>query len=403
MNRDLISWITFISVFSIIIFAINFYIGYRLTWLFPAGSPWKVVVWSVIVACALMVMVSPFMRIFGSKVFELASRKLVFVGYSYLGFMTLLFFILVILDVFFFISTKAISNQSFSEERRALLFGYGPWAAAGLTAALSVKGFQTAFRGPDVVPVAIKKKNLPSSLQGLKIAQISDLHVSSTIRKDYVEAVVAKTMAEKPDIIVLTGDMVDGSYEDLKVDVDPLRKLSAPMGIYYITGNHEYYWGHENWGKVFVDFGFKVLHNQHIVIEKNGAKVVVAGVPDFTVESFKVGKVDAELALTGVPMDAFRIFLVHQPEGYKLLDKAAVKILGKDSTENICDLQLSGHTHAGQFFPASLFIGLFHKYARGLYLHEDKFWIYVNPGTGYWGPTNRLGVPSEITLFTLQS
>ncbi|MDB5037813.1 MAG: metallophosphoesterase [Bacteriovoracaceae bacterium] len=326
-------------------------------------------------------------------------------GFVLLGFMATAVTTLALVDicrlffalVHFVLNGTNIDAQAFSPERRKFIFTYLPWGAFGAAALFTAKGFQTAMKGPIVKRVSIPKIKIHPSLEGLKIVQISDLHIGNLIRRPFVEKVVKTTLALEPDIIMLTGDMVDGSPAGLADDIEPLKELKAKYGIYFITGNHEYYSGAKTWSDYFRSQGIEVLSNSHKVLEikkadvKESARLVIAGVPDFTAERFGFEGPDAVKAMKGSPKSDYTIMLAHQPNSYRETEKIE------------CDLQLSGHTHSGQFYPVRFFIGLFQKYYQGLYRHQDKFWIYVNQGTGFWGPPNRLGLPSEITLLTLRS
>jgi uncharacterized protein len=259
----------------------------------------------------------------------------------------------------------------------------------GLTIGLLVAGFISARFFLETTDTRIVLDNLAPALEGFKIAQISDLHIGTTIREGFVRKVVARVNALQPDVIVLTGDIVDGDVELLKADIAPLGDLKAPHGRYYITGNHEYYWSEKVPMPVVEEFkrlGFTTLINQSEVIEKNGAKVIMAGVPDYmSVEP----KADPKAALEKNNLNgAVKVLLAHQPSFAKAAFEAGY------------DLQLSGHTHGGQFFPWTLIIGWFHQFPRGLG-RLGKMWVYVNRGTGYWGPPVRLGASAEISLIRL--
>jgi predicted MPP superfamily phosphohydrolase len=271
-----------------------------------------------------------------------------------------------------------------------LLDAHGTWIILGLTLLSLAAGFREARRTPTVTEVQVPIDGLPESLQGLRIAQISDLHIGSTIQRPFVEKVVAAVNAQKPDLIALTGDIIDGTVNQLAPHFEALTGLSAPLGRFYVTGNHEYYWEHEAWIAHVRSKGFTALTNSHAVIERGGAKIVVAGVLDFWAE--RNGGKEASspsAALAGAPKDAAaRILLAHQP-------KSAL-----EATTLGYDLQLSGHTHGGQFLPWTVAVHGVQPFVRGLY-RVGKMWLYVNRGTGYWGPPVRLGSPSEITLLTL--
>lgn len=251
-------------------------------------------------------------------------------------------------------------------------------------------GLLNARRTPRIVDVTIKHEGLPDALQGFSIVQITDLHVGPTIKSGYVQRVVHAANRCQPDVIVLTGDLVDASPEHLAPHVQPLAELQAGYGVYAVTGNHEYYCGVDAWVPKFRDLGMRVLMNEHTVIQKGGATVVLAGVTDYTAEKFTPDQASNPVkALHGAPdAAAIRIVLAHQP-------RSAMK-----AAQAGFDLQLSGHTHGGQFWPWQYFVPLQQPFVAGLH-HVGKLLVYVSRGTGYWGPPMRLGARSEITRIFL--
>lgn len=258
-----------------------------------------------------------------------------------------------------------------------------------LSMGLAGLGLEEALTGPRVVDVTLPIRNLPSGLQGLKIVQITDLHIGPMIRQGYVEQVVRDVMAQKPDLIAFTGDLADGTAEVLSAQVQPLAQLKAPLGVYFVTGNHEYYWGAEEWLAKARELGFTTLINENRMVNRSGVKILVAGVTDLHAQHFlPEHRSDPRKAAASTEETGFKLLLAHRPTSY-----IEAESLG-------FDLQLSGHTHGGQFFPFSLLIPLFYKYYRGLNRH-GRMWLYVNPGTGYWGPPHRFLVPAEITLLRL--
>lgn len=266
-----------------------------------------------------------------------------------------------------------------------------PAFAAGASVVIAALGLTQAIAGPRVRRVTVPVRGLPPALRGLTIAQISDLHVGPTIRRHDVARAVARVLALKPDLIAITGDLVDGPVERLAVHVEPLSDLTAPLGVYFVTGNHEYYAGASAWLAKVRELGVTALVNENRVAERDGARVLVGGIPDESGGSFVGGhSPDVRRAFQGGETADFRLLLAHRPTGAPEAAKAGF------------DLQLSGHTHGGQFFPASLFIGLFHRHSGGLG-RSGSMWIYVSRGTGYWGPVHRFGVPAEIALLTLAS
>ena len=255
--------------------------------------------------------------------------------------------------------------------------------------ALALIGLGQALAGPAVREVAIPAGPRAGALRGLRIALLSDLHVGPTIRAGYVEAVVRRIEELAPDLIAVTGDLVDGTVEQLSEQVAPLSRLRAPLGVYFATGNHEYYWDAPSWLAKIRELGFRPLVDESVVLEARGERLQVAGAADAAAAHFAPAGAARPRPLEPARPDcAFRLLLAHRPEVSEQAEKAGF------------DLQLSGHTHGGQFFPFSLLVGLAHKHLRGLH-RRGRLWLYVSPGTGYWGPPHRFGVPSEITLLRL--
>ena len=253
-------------------------------------------------------------------------------------------------------------------------------------------GFVNARRIPRVVEVTVPIAGLAKPLQGFTIAQISDLHVGPTIKRDYVDGVVARVNALRPDLIAATGDLVDGSVAHLAPHIAPLGRMQARHGVYAITGNHEYYSGVEGWIREFRRLGMQVLLNEHRVVHHDGADLLVAGITDFSAGAFDADHhSDPQRALAGAPdVTVPKILLAHQPRSATAAEQAGY------------DLQLSGHTHGGQFWPWSLFVPLQQPFTAGLH-RLRRLWIYTSRGTGYWGPPKRFGAPSEITLLRLEA
>jgi len=260
----------------------------------------------------------------------------------------------------------------------------------GLATFVTLVGFAGARRRARIVSVEVPLANLPLALQGFSIAQISDVHVGSQIKQKYVDAIVDAVNGLDPDLIAVTGDLVDGSVHDLSRHIAPLGRLSARHGAFLVTGNHEYYSGERAWTAEFRRLGLHVLLNEHVVVRHGGAPLVVAGVTDFSAHHFDPEqRSDPAAALFGAPTDAgAKILLAHQPRSAAAADTAGF------------DLQLSGHTHGGQFWPWNLFVRFQQPFTAGLH-RLNHLWIYISRGTGYWGPPNRFGAPSEITLLRL--
>ncbi len=259
--------------------------------------------------------------------------------------------------------------------------------SAGLATLL---GFVNARRVAKVIDVDVPIDDLPAMLHGFTIAQISDIHVGPTIKYGYLDAIVNAVNALDADLIAVTGDLVDGSVDLLAAHTAPLGRLAARHGAYFVTGNHEYYSNAHAWIAEVRRLGLTVLMNQHVVLNHQGASLLVAGVNDYTAHLFDAShRSDPRASLAGAPGDVkVKILLAHQPRSATAAADAGF------------DLQLSGHTHGGQFFPWNFFVPMQQPYTAGLH-RLRRLWVYTSRGTGYWGPPKRFGAPSEITRLRL--
>ena len=255
---------------------------------------------------------------------------------------------------------------------------------------VTVLGFWNARRTARVVRVDVPVAALPDALHGFTVAQITDIHVGPTIKQHYLQAIVRKVNALEADMVAITGDLVDGKVHELADHVAPLAQLRSRHGSFFVTGNHEYYSGAHAWMAELRRLGVRVLMNEHVVLQQNQAAVVLAGVADFHADRFDPShRSDPHAAIAGAPLDAgVRLLLAHQPRSAFEAAKAGF------------DVQLSGHTHGGQFWPWNLFVPLQQPFTAGLRRLQD-LWVYTSRGTGYWGPPKRFGAPSEITLLRL--
>ena len=331
---------------------------------------------------------------------------LVWSGYMGVGFLSFVFTCLVIRDAlwlpagaFYKIKArisksapkKAGSNPIENPSRRGFLvnsMNYGIVATAALSTGY---GIAEARRTPEVKEVRVPIKNLPGNFDGFRIVQLTDVHISPTFRRSCVEEIVAVVNTLNADIVALTGDLVDGTVAQLAYDAAPLGKIKSAAGNYFVTGNHEYYSGVIEWIAEVRRLGFTVLINEHRIITSGKSKMLLAGVTDYRESRILADhRSDPQKALSAAAETNIKILLAHQPKSIFAAARAGY------------DLQISGHTHGGQFFPWNFVVGLTQPYVSGLYKHADTQ-IYVSRGTGYWGPPVRVGSPSEITLIKLVS
>ncbi|WP_417069042.1 metallophosphoesterase [Niveibacterium terrae] len=263
------------------------------------------------------------------------------------------------------------------------------WGVLLLALLASGSGFLNARRTARVVSVDVPISGLPEALEGFTIAQISDLHVGPTIKRDYLKRIVRRVNELHPDLIAVTGDLADGGVPELAEHTAPLADLLARYGAYFVTGNHDHYSGAEAWIAEVERLGLTVLMNEHVVLDHRGAALVVAGVTDYDAHHIDPDRrSDPHAAIAGAPSEAVAVLLAHQPRSAPLAAKAGFALV------------LSGHTHGGQFWPWNFFVPLQQPFTAGLH-RLDELWVYVSRGTGYWGPPKRFGAPSEITLLRL--
>lgn len=254
---------------------------------------------------------------------------------------------------------------------------------------ISSVGLWKSSQVPEIKKFSIDIPGLPQMFSGLRIVQLSDVHIGPTLRGPWLQRVVEAANKLHPDLIVLTGDLVEGHGSDTTSELVPFSQLSAPLGVYTVLGNHERHSEAINWATQYRGLGLTVLENDSRRIYRDSQSIVLTGLSDSHNRTSRTPSAqDLSKALAGISANETTILLSHQPDAFAFSGDYGVK------------LQLSGHTHGGQFFPFSLFARLVHKYFLGLY-QKGQSVLYVHPGTGYWGPPLRIGVPAEITEITL--
>ena len=260
--------------------------------------------------------------------------------------------------------------------------GVGAFGAAGI-------GLWTVARGPELVRISVPIRNLDPKLAGLRIVQITDVHISPTLGADFLADIVARCNALDADIVAITGDLIDGTVDQLRASVAPLARLKSKLGTFFVTGNHEYYYDAVAWVAHLPTLGVRVLRNERVRIARDGAVFDLAGVDDWRAEGMAPGHgADLPGALRGRDPKVPVVLMAHQPKA--VTEASALGV----------DLQLSGHTHGGQLAPLQYLVALDQPAIAGMYRFGGTA-LYVSRGTGYWGPPMRVGVPAEITAIEL--
>ncbi len=273
-------------------------------------------------------------------------------------------------------------------QRRLFLSRIAASGALAVGSGTAAFGTWRAFNPPQVTEVPIKLPGLPRALDGFVIVQLSDIHVGPIIQEKFLDQLVATANGAKPDLVAITGDLVDGSPDALGRYVARFRNLQSRFGTYFVSGNHDYYSGWEEWARELEGIDFEVLRNRTVSIGDPGASFDLVGVDDWGAR-WAANGYDLELATQGRELDRASVLMAHQPNGLEL---AAQKRIG---------LQLSGHTHGGQMFPGNL-VGdvIWGNRNAGLSVLDGTH-LYTSRGCGFVGPPMRVGAPPEVVKIIL--
>jgi uncharacterized protein len=349
-------WLRLLLVLAILGLA-HFYIWSQLVALLP--SPWRALCTALVLLLAPSL---PASTILSRRLSRAAARPYLLVGYLWFGLAT-------------YLLLAAAATQI------AVAVGAEPRLAAPLAIAAAVAtviyGVVHVARGPRVRRIEVSLANLP--IASYTVVQLTDIHIGPMLGRGFAARVVQQVNALAPDLIVITGDFVDGRLSELRPHIEPFRALRARDGVFAVTGNHEYYWNADAWLEHIRSLGIRVLRNEHVTI---AGAFQLAGVDDTSAGE------DVPRALEGRDPALPLVLLAHHPRTIARAAPAGV------------DLQLSGHTHGGQLLPLGWLSRLFDPHIAGL-ARFGATWLYVSEGTGYWGPPMRVGTTQEITAITL--
>ena len=373
-----IRFIIFFSIFLLVMAALNYY-SYRrfFTKLSPPFSRYALVI-------PVLLMLGNLVFVTEAALGFLTNMPVVFLVTSAAVGFTFVFFVIA---TFYDLTMTVSKRVPFDQERRKFIKVIFDVTILIAAVAYLLRGLAQGIKAPHINRVQVKIKNF--SAREFNLVQLSDVHVGRTIQRDFIEDLVRRTNALAPDMVVITGDLVDLPIEEIKHDLQPFADLQAP--VYFITGNHEYFHGVEETIEYVRTLGIKPLLNEHVVCQNGECHFNLIGINDLIGERMNILPPDLAQAYAGINPDLPCIVLAHQP---KTIERIA---------DYPCDLMLSGHTHGGQIFPFGILVMMDQPYLAGLYQHDASRQIFVSRGTGYWGPPLRIMAPSEITHLVITS
>ena len=374
-----------VLIVTSLIALLHAYIGLRLLPALDLGGAETAIGIFLLALCTLLIPFGLLARALQGRMNEGLASTLTWTGLIAGGFASSLLVLTVVRDLLLLPAMAVLPTGTFLAAA-----WYSAWGVPLIATCFTAIGLFNSRRRPQVVEVDVQLRDLPAGLHGFTITQISDIHVGPTIRRGFLERIVDQVNSLESDLIAITGDLVDGSVSELALHVEPLARLQARHGSFFVTGNHEYYSDAAAWVIELRRLGVFVLQNEHVVLHHQGQPFVLAGVTDYSAHLFdERERSDPQAALAGAPPDAvLKILLAHQPRSAFAAEAAGFH------------LQLSGHTHGGQFLPWNFFVRLQQPFTAGLHRLKD-LWVYTSRGTGYWGPPKRLGAPAEITRLRL--
>lgn len=376
----------FLLVITAVVGGVHYYLYARLGRAFAApGSRWMAIAFTI---SALALPLGMF-----------ASRALTRPVGSWVSYAVFTWMGLVVLAFFLTLGSELIRGGAYlleaarvlpaDPERRSFMGRALSGGIAFSAVALGAYGMISARSAVKVKPVRVELARLPKAMDGFRIVQLTDVHIGPTIDGEWLRGVVKSVNELEPDVVAITGDLVDGSVAELGEHVAPLADLKAKHGVFFVTGNHEYYSGVDEWIAELTKLGVRVLRNERVSIGDGDDSFDLAGVDDLRAKDFGKGHgADLDKALADRDPSRELVLLAHQP-------KQALTAVDRG-----IGLMLSGHTHGGQIFPWGFFVRLDQKFVAGLDAFGDML-VYTSSGTGYWGPPMRVGAPAEITRIEL--
>jgi predicted MPP superfamily phosphohydrolase len=391
MHRN-IAVIFFLFTVIGITLGLHYYIWYRLFRETALGPPW-----TFLARILLLLLGSslPLSFVFVRQGPTPFARSIFYPAYIWMGLLFLLFVLLLLTDLIrvgWGIGATLLKGGDplFQPSQRIFFARVVAGAIATFATGSALLGLHQASQPPKIKHLRITLDRLPQKLDRFTLVQLTDLHLGPLLGRDWLEGIVQRVNALRPQLVAITGDLIDGPVEKLRDTVAPLQQLKAPFGVFFVTGNHEYYSGVDAWIEELERLGIRVLRNERVEIGQGPTRFDLAGIDDYNARGFSGHGPNLSQALTHRHPQRELILLAHQPRAIFEAEKQGVGLL------------LSGHTHGGQIWPMTYLVKLQQPYVSGLIRH-GRTQLYISEGTGFWGPPMRLGTSSEITHITLEA
>ncbi len=378
----------FVTVLVAVLAGGHWYIARRLILDPGRPEPWRTLALAALAVLAATLVLQPI----GERLLApLAARLLAWPASLWMGFAFLLLVLLGASDLLLGLGGAAAWAAGARPGAPEPAAGARALLVALAALAIGAHALRSALRPPALHRVELHLPRWPRALDGFRIVQLSDLHVGPILGRRFAESLVERVNALRPDLIAVTGDLVDGGVRKLRDEVEPFAALRAEHGVFFVTGNHDHYSGADAWVRRVGELGMRALRNERVEVRRGDAVFDLAGVDDAHGHLMSgSGGEDLGRALAGRDPARPLILLAHDPSTFSRASRLGV------------DLQLSGHTHGGQIWPFGWMVRLAVRFVAGLYERNGSR-LYVSRGTGFWGPPMRLGAPAEITEIALQS
>lgn len=373
--------------------SVHWFLFVRLVLDTAVPSPWNLFLGAAVAGLVLSI---PLSFIFSRILDRSVARYFVVPVYVWLGFAFQTFFLVLGIELVrwvggFVLDLGGIDLFQGGAADRLLAWRITAGLAVGSVVVVTAFSIWWGVTRLVVRQIEVPLSKLPPAFDGFTILQLSDLHLDLVHGRDWLEKVVKRANGLQADLIAITGDLAEGSVAQFGHDAEPIRDLVAPHGVFFVTGNHEYFHDLPGWLRFLGDAGVRVLRNERVTISRGDATFDLAGVDDHDGGRLASDHgADLGKALGGRDPDSETVLLAHQPR------------IIKEAVANDVGLVLSGHTHGGQIWPFSYLVYLQQPYVKGLIV-EGNTRLYLSSGTGFWGPPMRLGTTAEMALLTLRS